>query len=403
VKLPLRGLDAALTAFSLIARASYGQHVENSVEVAALALRYADTLSTSAATLTPHVAADWDKGSADASATISQFTAGGWSAQGSLSASRLTPMFRNFYGELTGLAGGSSHNDGNRTGEILASGRLHFPRTSGEMFLGAGVGRTWDGTVGRSLIIGEAGLEFGSEQRNALFTISPAKVDNSNTYADAQGAVSWRAGRTDLDAVVGFRVGDQPGALGSRTRAWASLSILTAIRDRLALLASGGSYPIDPTQGFPGGKFVSLGVRLSRAQRPVPTAIPVRTRESLPDSSSPPLLLPEVRADSSSPSLARPVVLAGFDAVRFGVDSVTVRVNAPGAEVVEINGDFTSWSPVQLSASATQPGWWSKTLPLGAGKFQMNVRINGGEWTVPPGMLSMRDEFGGTVGLLVIQ
>jgi hypothetical protein len=33
----------------------------------------------------------------------------------------------------------------------------------------------------------------------------------------------------------------------------------------------------------------------------------------------------------------------------------------------------------------------------------MNVRINGGEWTVPPGMLSMRDEFGGTVGLLVIQ
>jgi 1,4-alpha-glucan branching enzyme len=97
------------------------------------------------------------------------------------------------------------------------------------------------------------------------------------------------------------------------------------------------------------------------------------------------------------------VVLAGFEAIRFGVDSVTVRVNAPGARVVEITGDFTSWSPVQLSASATESGWWSATLPLSAGKFQMNVRINGGEWTVPPGMLSMRDEFGGTVGLLVIQ
>jgi len=32
----------------------------------------------------------------------------------------------------------------------------------------------------------------------------------------------------------------------------------------------------------------------------------------------------------------------------------------------------------------------------------MNVRLDGGKWLVPPGLLSMLDEFGGTVGLLVV-
>jgi hypothetical protein len=42
-------------------------------------------------------------------------------------------------------------------------------------------------------------------------------------------------------------------------------------------------------------------------------------------------------------------------------------------------------------------------LPINSGKYEMNIRINGGPWTVPPGLLSMLDEFGGSVGLLVVQ
>jgi hypothetical protein len=37
-----------------------------------------------------------------------------------------------------------------------------------------------------------------------------------------------------------------------------------------------------------------------------------------------------------------------------------------------------------------------------SGKYQMNIRIDGGPWIVPPGVLSMLDEFGGSVGLLVV-
>jgi hypothetical protein len=46
---------------------------------------------------------------------------------------------------------------------------------------------------------------------------------------------------------------------------------------------------------------------------------------------------------------------------------------------------------------------WSVTLPINTGKYEMNIRINGGPWTVPPGLLSMLDEFGGSVGLLVVK
>jgi hypothetical protein len=37
------------------------------------------------------------------------------------------------------------------------------------------------------------------------------------------------------------------------------------------------------------------------------------------------------------------------------------------------------------------------------GQYQMNMRINGGKWIVPPGLLLMVDEFGGAVGLLIVE
>jgi len=56
-----------------------------------------------------------------------------------------------------------------------------------------------------------------------------------------------------------------------------------------------------------------------------------------------------------------------------------------------------------LRLEHVEEDWWSTTLPLKRGNYQMNVRVNGGQWIVPPGLLSMVDEFGGTVGLLVIE
>jgi 1,4-alpha-glucan branching enzyme len=80
---------------------------------------------------------------------------------------------------------------------------------------------------------------------------------------------------------------------------------------------------------------------------------------------------------------------------------VTLRANAPDVQLVEVSGDFTNWVPVRLEPSDN--GWWTATLPIQPGKYQMNLRVNGGKWLVPPGLLSMVDEFGGSVGLLVVE
>lgn len=359
--------------------------MESSLDVGGAALRYADTLTTSAATITPHLVADWGSEFIEALGTYSQFTSGGWSTQGSLSASHFIPTSHGFFAEVGGFAGGSTHNDGTRTGEVIANGRLHLTRARNEFFLGFGGGRTWDATAWRSLLLGEAGASIGSGPTNALLTISPTMVNDSIKYADAQAALSWKGETVDLGALLGFRLGDQLTTLGTNVRSWASVSAVFWVAPRVGIAAGGGNYPVDPTQGFPGGRFVSLSLRLSQGRRP----------SQQPNEQSG----QELRSPNVAPSMV-PAITA-FIATRGVAGAVTLRVNVPDARLVEISGDFTNWIPAQLAPAGG--GWWSTTMPIKSGKYQMNVRVNGGQWIVPPGLLSMVDEFGGTVGLLVIE
>jgi hypothetical protein len=363
------------------------QRLETSVDVGAMALRYADTVNTGAAVITPHVSADWAAGFADASATLSQFTAGGWSAQGSISGSRFIPTNRAFVAELAGLAGGSTHNDGTRTGEAIASGRLHFSRGVGELFVGAGVGRTWDGIAWRSLQLGEVGVSVGSPSRNAVVSFSPAAVNDSIYYADLQGSFALETGYLELGATVGSRFGDQITTLSDAT-SWASVYATRRISDLLAVSLSGGTYPIDPTQGFPGGRFVSLALRIVPRRHVVPAPEPVHPPQ-------------QIDIPVASSTLAPAITSFTSGRERDGV--LTLRVTAPGAQLVEINGDFTGWVPTKLTRDPHDTMQWSVRVPVGPGKYQMNIRIDGGTWLVPPGILSMRDEFGGSVGLLIVE
>jgi hypothetical protein len=367
-----------------VARSTQAQTIESNVDVGAMALRYADTVSTGAAVVTPHVFVDWGAGFADASATVSQFTAGGWSAQALLSGSRFIPTNRSFVAELAALAGGSTHSDGTRTGEVVGNGRLHFSRGLGELFIGAGVGRTWDGVAWRSLRLAEAGVSIGSSLRNVVVSFSPASVNDTLNYADLQGSLATVTNGVELGAVIGSRFGDQLTTLGTNATTWASVSATRRLAGRFALSLSGGTYPIDPTQGFPGGRFISLALRINTQRRPA--------------------LLPESRqADSLPDATSTAPQIASFNASRDRQGLLTLVVNAPGADLVEINGDFTNWVPVSLRRDPKNAEQWMARLPIDPGKYQMNMRINGGKWVVPPGILSMLDEFGGTVGLLVVQ
>jgi hypothetical protein len=376
-------LKGALTALLFVARAGQAQRVEATLDVGAAALRYADTLSTGAATITPHLLADWGSAFVEAAGTYSKFTSGGGSSgQGTLSASRFISTEHRFFLELGGFAGGSTHSDGTRTGEVLANGRVHIPQDNEELFLGVGGGRTWDGIAWRSVLLGEVGASIDMGSSNAVVTVSPTIVNDSIKYADTQASLSRKGKVVDLGLLLGFRSGDQLTTLSANVRAWASASAVVWMTPRIGLVVAGGNYPVDPTQGFPGGRFASLSIRLSQQRRPNPVST----------ESAPSVSLPEVKA--------APAVI-GFVARRSTRDTVKVRVNAPGARTVEINGDFTNWVPVKLFPAGD--GWWASAFPLKRGKYQMNLRLNGGDWTVPPGLLSMIDEFGGTVGLLVVE
>jgi hypothetical protein len=376
-------LTGAFLTLPAFARMTQAQSVESSVDLGGLALRYADSLKATAVAVTPHVATDWERGIAEASGTFSQFTNSTWSAQGELSASLLTPVSSGFLTELGGFAGGSTRRDGTRTGEILGNGRLHIMRSAAEAFIGAGAGRTWDGTVWRNLILGEAGGTVRYANGQATLALSPIILDDTTRYTDTQLSLSLTNDRLEFAALLGARFGDRVMNLGTSARSWGSLSVIGWMTPRFALAASAGSYPVDPTQGFPGGRFVSLSLRLSTGRNHLGRSSP----------GPQPLLEPDAAGAGA--------VISGFVAERTSPGVVTLRVNSPHALAVEISGDFTNWEPVQLERSLN--GWWSRAFPIAPGKYQMNVRLDGGKWLVPSGLLTVIDEFGGTAGLLVVE
>jgi hypothetical protein len=81
-------------------------------------------------------------------------------------------------------------------------------------------------------------------------------------------------------------------------------------------------------------------------------------------------------------------------------DSVIVIDVRATARTVEIMGDLTSWDAVSMRALGG--GRFSLTLPARAGTSQMNIRVDGGAWTAPPGLIAVKDEFGAEVGILVV-
>jgi hypothetical protein len=150
----------------------------------------------------------------------------------------------------------------------------------------------------------------------------------------------------------------------------------------MAAVLSAGSYPIDPTQGFPGGKFASASIRFARGHRRQATPAPTVALLPLPDSQ-----------DSG--------VVESFGWKRASPRRVTLTAIVSNARNVEVSGDFTGWAPMKLTSDGNAT--WTLTLPIARGQYQMNLRIDGGRWMVPPGLLTMVDEFGGAVGLLIVE
>lgn len=359
------------------------QRTGASIDGGALNMRYADSVDVKAFALSPSIWTESPLSSLRLDGTLSSFTSGGWSAQGSADGSFFTQHAGFLRGELEGTAGGSAHNDGSRTGQALGVLRAHAMRASQGLWLGAGAGGAWDGSVWRSVRQAEVGawVRFG----NAIAFISgtPVIADDSIRYTDAQLSASANLLLMELAASGGFRSGNNLPTIGGSTKSWGNVSVTGWIASRIAIVASAGTYPVDFTQGFPGGRFASLSLRLGQRRFPPATASVLE----IDDLSSP-----------SNPASRKGVRL---DTRNTGGSGREIRVSAASARSVEVMGDFTNWKPVRLQHSSAF--LWTASFPIENGIHELNIRVDGGSWISPPGLPSKRDEFGGSVGILVIR
>jgi hypothetical protein len=367
----------------LLASSLSAQRVTSSVDVSGTGVWYADSIRATGTTVAPAIRVDWPSATLAASLAASRL-GGGTSVQGAVAPSVFTPNVGPFSAELAGSFGGSTHRDGTKTGAGLGAARLYAVSSGSGAWAGVGLGATWDGSVWRRVRQTEAGVWIQRRGVTALATVNPVVVGDTLRYTDTQMAIRLPSRAFELGATGGVRGGMVGAEIGGTSRVWGSASATWWLAPRLALVANAGTYPTDFTQGFPGGRFVAFSLRLSSRR-----STPAVASNASPETDT-------RRVDQAAmPGAATELAVAGTDARR------TIRVRARGARSVEISGDFTRWQPHQLMRDAD--GWWTVSLPIARGTHQINVRIDGGAWVAPPGLLSAADEFGGVVGILVIE
>lgn len=357
------------------------QVTTSSVDLQAARLRYADSVDATAFGIAPQLRLDWTHATLTATGTYARLSPG-WSVDGTAIGSLFTPVRRGWSGEVAGIAGGTRRDDGSRNSVAIGSARLHLDGATAGAWIGGGLGTTSSGYASRSLRQGEGGFWTASGPGALTLVAQPTVVDDSIRYTDFSAEGSWRTARLELDAIAGSRAGARLPFITSRVTSWANASAAVWVRPQVAIVASGGTYPVDYTQGFPGGRFVSLGIRLALTRRAV--AAP-----------STPVVVPAPRM---VPAAAGVTLLRVTRADR---GRRTIRVYAPQARRVEIMGDLTGWKARRLGHAGK--GWFTLTIPLRPGSYEVVVRADGGAWAPPPGAPTVRDEFGGASGVLVIE
>jgi hypothetical protein len=77
-----------------------------------------------------------------------------------------------------------------------------------------------------------------------------------------------------------------------------------------------------------------------------------------------------------------------------GGDRVLVRlvVLQPGANTVEVAGDFNGWDPRRTPLAQTAAGAWTVTLPLEPGRYEYMFVVNGEQWVADPFAVEQIDD-----------
>jgi hypothetical protein len=338
-----------------------------SVRLGGVRASYANAVSGSAAMATTRVAWEAPRFVGVLDGSYARFSSGWWAAQagGSFYGIRLVSPSAGV--GLRGDAEAGRISDGVWSGSFAAGPVASM--LAGPLVLSAGatvgalrrIDSTTSGTVAGSL---RARADLGPWTVEGAFEATRARTIG---LANATLEAAYRRGPIAMSAVLGGRTGDlggKPwlqGRVAYRATSWATLEV------------QAGNYPRD-ISGFTGGSFLSVGIWLRPWGRAAGAAGGLGSLPGLTPGS--------VTIESVAP----------------GRERVTFVVH--GAQQVAIAGEWNDWTPVALVRVDRER--WQANVALGRGAHRFSLLVDGGRWVVPPGVPTLPDSFGGTVGLLVV-
>jgi len=353
--------------------------VTGTVEVGTSWVDYEGFLGSGAAFVTPTLRYEGPDVSLGVSGSYVVFESGSRILQGLMAGGWRTRLGDRFLGELSGSAGINSYEDYPGYGHLLSRARLHFAGPRSGAWLGAATGQSYAGSASATpyeIQLGgwtvSSGLAMGATATHTWI----AETD----YFDVLGTARIRDRFFEIEGSLGFRAWGEGGGEG----VYGELHIQVPLVKRLTALVAGGRYPSDPVRGVITANYVSAGLRIHAL-----TASSTRAATLLGNSFG-----TSVRSEPPRTGQARLTI--GSSAHSYH----TIRVEAPGAEYVELSGDFTDWRPVPLVR--TERGNWELAIHIEPGVHRVNVRLNTATWIVPQGVRAEEDEFGGRVGILVV-
>ncbi len=183
-----------------------------------------------------------------------------------------------------------------------------------------------------------------------------------------QGTHAWRSG---LGATRGESRGYTVGA------AW-------HITSRWSITAAAGRQLADLTRGLPEARVAALALRHRFAGGGTADGVlPVRDR---------------VR-DPSAVRGGGEVLEAELVRGAAGAVELVITVRAPEQARVEVAGTFNEWTPVMVPRSGDR---FVLRVPLGSGTHRVALRVDGGGWRAPAGLVRVGDGMGGESGLVVV-
>jgi len=267
--------------------------------------------------------------------------------------------------ELGGGVGGSHHSSGFDVVVGRVDARAHLVGSRYGAWLGASIGaaeNTYDTAAVWGVMPNVGAWWQGSRLRGSL-SYTYVRVEGE-PYPEADLAVTVTRGPLDLSVYAGVR--EWPYDAGAFDEAWAGATAAYWVSRNAAITLAGGKYAADILQGVSGGRFLSVGLRVTpRRVRPVPV------------------------------QAIAPIVFTVEQASSGGIG-----FEVEGATRVEIAGDWNGWQPEPMATDAR--GRWLVPPGLAPGAYRFNLRVDGERWYVPEGVPTLDDGFGGTVGVLIV-